>query len=111
MEVTCRGVRRGRPSFEGGIETIIPKRVSTDAVLAARRPYAMRFALNYPAPDARGSNLKDHPGLPRRQKLCACLADWTRQQRGAHHNPLTLESDDLDSSLHRCLSRMLMGYR
>jgi len=61
----------------------------------------MSFALNDPAPDARGSNLKDHSGLPRSQKLRAGLANRTGQQR-AHHNPLTLESDDLDSSLHRC---------
>jgi hypothetical protein len=71
----------------------------------------MRFALNYPAPDAFGSNLKEHPGLPRRQKLCPGLADRTGHQRGTHHNPLTLESNNLDSSLHHRQARMLMGYR
>jgi hypothetical protein len=91
-----------------GVELVNRKRIFADAVLAARRPYAMRFALNYPAPDAGRFDLKERRRLPRRQQFRVDPADRTGDQGGPHHDPLLLKSNDLDSSFDHCQARALM---
>jgi hypothetical protein len=80
-------------------------------MLAARRSYPMSFALNYPAADARRSDLKERPRLLRRQHLCVDLADRAGYGCGPHDDPLLPEGYDLDSSLDHCQEPALTGCR
>jgi len=77
-------------------------------VLAARRLDTVRPALNEPATDARRLDLNEQASLPRRQQLGIDLADRAGHWRGPHHDPLSLEGDDLYSSLLHCQARPVM---